>query len=117
MYKLTMQANPQNSNVPLQFEVIVPKDELTHTCFLLKRIPKKKIEEFFFRSFLTVVCEFISLTPDFKLSRPYVLKVSNNSVNQGGPVNLIGANPGVTSNVEYLRTISKDSLMNKNSLQ
>jgi hypothetical protein len=38
-------ANPQNINVPIQSEVIVPNDELVHTRILLKRIPKKKIEE------------------------------------------------------------------------
>ena len=38
-------ANPQNMNVPIQSEVIVPKDELVHTRILLKRIPKMKIEE------------------------------------------------------------------------
>jgi hypothetical protein len=38
-------ANPQNMNVPIQSEVIVPNDELVHTRILLKRIPKKKIEE------------------------------------------------------------------------
>ena len=32
-------------NVPIQYEGIVPKDELAHTRILLKRIPKKKIEE------------------------------------------------------------------------
>lgn len=35
-------ANPQNMNVPIQSEVIVPKDELVHTY---TRISKKKIEE------------------------------------------------------------------------
>jgi hypothetical protein len=38
-------ANPQNKNVPIQSEVIVPKDELVHTRILSKRISKKKIEE------------------------------------------------------------------------
>ena len=38
-------ANPQNMNVPIQSEAIVPKDELVHTRIILKRISKKKIEE------------------------------------------------------------------------
>jgi hypothetical protein len=38
-------ASPQNRNVPIQSEVIVPKDELVHTRILSKRISKKKIEE------------------------------------------------------------------------
>jgi predicted transcriptional regulator len=31
-------ANPQNRNVPIQSEVIVPKDELVHISILSKRI-------------------------------------------------------------------------------
>jgi hypothetical protein len=38
-------ASPQNRNVPIQSEVIVPKDELVHTRILSKRISKKKIQE------------------------------------------------------------------------
>ena len=38
-------ANPQNRNVPIHSEVIVPNEELVHTSFLSKRISKKKIEE------------------------------------------------------------------------
>jgi hypothetical protein len=38
-------ANHQDRNVPIQYEGIVPKDELVHTCILWKRISKKKIEE------------------------------------------------------------------------
>ena len=37
--------NPQNRNVPIQFEGIVPKEELVHKPILSKRISKKKIEE------------------------------------------------------------------------
>ena len=46
-------ANPQNSNVPIQSEVMVPKHELAHTCFLLKRISKKKIEELAIQKYKT----------------------------------------------------------------
>jgi hypothetical protein len=35
----------QKRNVPIQSEVIVPKEELVHTSILSKRISKKKIEE------------------------------------------------------------------------
>ena len=45
-------ANPQNMNVPIQSEVIVPKDELVHTRILLKRIPKKKIQELAFQKYI-----------------------------------------------------------------
>jgi hypothetical protein len=38
-------ANPQNRNVPIRSEVIVPIEELVHTPILSKRISKKKIEE------------------------------------------------------------------------
>ena len=38
-------ANPQNRNVPIHSEVIVPKEELVHIPILSKRISKKKIEE------------------------------------------------------------------------
>ena len=38
-------ANPQNRNVPIHSEVIVPKEELVHILILSKRISKKKIEE------------------------------------------------------------------------
>jgi hypothetical protein len=38
-------ANPQNRNVPIHSDVIVPKEELVHTSILSKRISKKKIEE------------------------------------------------------------------------
>jgi hypothetical protein len=37
--------NPQNRNVPIRSEVIVPKEELVHTSILSKRISKKKIVE------------------------------------------------------------------------
>jgi hypothetical protein len=37
--------NPQNRNVPIHSEVIVPKEELVHRSILSKRISKKKIEE------------------------------------------------------------------------
>jgi hypothetical protein len=46
-------ANPQNINVPIQSEVIVPNDELVHTRILLKRIPKKKIEELAIQKYRT----------------------------------------------------------------
>jgi hypothetical protein len=46
-------ANPQNMNVPIQSEVIVPNDELVHTRILLKRIPKKKIEELAIQKYRT----------------------------------------------------------------
>ena len=38
-------SNPQNRNVPIHSEVIVPKEELVHTSILSKRISKNKIEE------------------------------------------------------------------------
>src|SRR5215467_3186657 len=38
-------SNPQNRNVPIHSEVIVPIEELVHTSILSKRISKKKIEE------------------------------------------------------------------------
>jgi hypothetical protein len=38
-------ANHQDRNVPIQYDRIVPKDELVHTYILCKRISKKKIEE------------------------------------------------------------------------
>jgi hypothetical protein len=38
-------ANPQNRNVPIHSEMIVPNEELVHTSILSKRISKKKIEE------------------------------------------------------------------------
>jgi hypothetical protein len=38
-------ANPQNRNVPIHSEVIVPLEKLVHTSILSKRISKKKIEE------------------------------------------------------------------------
>jgi hypothetical protein len=37
--------NPQNRNVPIHSEMIVPNEELVHTSILSKRISKKKIEE------------------------------------------------------------------------
>ena len=46
-------ANPQNMNVRIQSEVIVPKDELVHKRILLKRIPKKKIEELAIQKYKT----------------------------------------------------------------
>jgi hypothetical protein len=46
-------SNAQNMNVPIQSDIIVPKDELVHTHFLLKRIPKKKIEELAIQKYLT----------------------------------------------------------------
>src|SRR5215467_5697335 len=46
-------ANPQHMNVPIQSEVIVPKDELVHKRILLKRIPKKKIEELAIQKYRT----------------------------------------------------------------
>ena len=38
-------ANPQNRNILIHSEVIVPEEELVHTSILSKRISKKKIEE------------------------------------------------------------------------
>jgi hypothetical protein len=38
-------ANPQNRNVPIHSEVIVPLEELVHIPISSKRISKKKIEE------------------------------------------------------------------------
>jgi hypothetical protein len=46
-------ANPQHMNVPIQSEVIVPKDELVHKHISLKRIPKKKIEELAIQKYIT----------------------------------------------------------------
>ena len=46
-------SNPQNMNVPIQSEVIVPKDELVQTRILLKRIPKKKLEELAIQKYIT----------------------------------------------------------------
>jgi hypothetical protein len=37
--------DPQNRNVPIHSGMIVPIEELVHTCILSKRISKKKIEE------------------------------------------------------------------------
>ncbi|MGB6528866.1 MAG: hypothetical protein WCC17_15670 [Candidatus Nitrosopolaris sp.] len=37
-------ASPQDNNVLIQSEEIVPKDDLVRTCILSKRISKKKIE-------------------------------------------------------------------------
>jgi hypothetical protein len=46
-------SNPQNMNVPIQSNMIVPKDELVHTRIILKRIPKKKIEELAIQKYIT----------------------------------------------------------------
>src|SRR5215472_19225610 len=45
--------NPQNRNVPIRSEVIVPKEELVHTSILSKRISKKKIEELAIQKYRT----------------------------------------------------------------
>jgi hypothetical protein len=43
----------QDRNVLIQYEVIVPKDELVHTYILCKRISKKKIEELAIQKYRT----------------------------------------------------------------
>ena len=45
--------NPQNRNLPIYSEVIVPKEELVHTRILSKRISKKKIEELAIQKYKT----------------------------------------------------------------
>jgi hypothetical protein len=46
-------ADPQNRNVPIHSEVIVPKGELVHIPILSKRISKKKIEELAIQKYRT----------------------------------------------------------------
>ena len=46
-------SNPQNINVLIQSEAIVPKEDLVHTRILLKRISKTKIEELAFQKYIT----------------------------------------------------------------
>lgn len=103
-------ANPQNMNVPIQSEVIVPKDELVHTRILLKRIPKKKIEELAIQKY--IACGkgiYFSDVMKFRCSKTKAQRILKDCCRQ----RILFRSPQRTSPQHYYPSILKADILEK----